>query len=378
MARIVEHLPVAELEARYRAAQDASPCRGTGGTIPGGPGRGRGSAPPGDLAAGAGADRPRSGRGAGLRAALGGAAGRPLQRLRPWGAGRPAAAEWPGGKPAHPRGAVRLGRAAEAAARGWRAVERPQGRGLDGAASWSGGGASAARLGGAEAARVVAPGPAAAAPPHGYARAAGGAEKKLDEAVARAAAEHPGRPVEVWAEDEHRLGLKPVRRRVWAPRRPAAGRARPPPLRVAAGGRLRPADQRRDGLVSRERPPQALLRSAARRLRPAGRRWTRTPHRPRARQRRLARPGGFGRPGGDQPRLPAALQPGAAAGRASLALGRRAHRQSALRHARRSRGRRRRTLPPARARHPQAAHRLPLVAQADQPELISRCRYKTG
>jgi hypothetical protein len=35
--------------------------------------------------------------------------------------------------------------------------------------------------------------------------------------VARARAAHPGRPVEVWAEDEHRLGLKPIRRRVWAP-----------------------------------------------------------------------------------------------------------------------------------------------------------------
>jgi transposase len=35
--------------------------------------------------------------------------------------------------------------------------------------------------------------------------------------VARARAAHPDRPVEVWAEDEHRLGLKPVRRRVWAP-----------------------------------------------------------------------------------------------------------------------------------------------------------------
>jgi transposase len=35
--------------------------------------------------------------------------------------------------------------------------------------------------------------------------------------VAQAAAEHPDRPVEVWAEDEHRLGLKPIRRRVWAP-----------------------------------------------------------------------------------------------------------------------------------------------------------------
>ena len=39
----------------------------------------------------------------------------------------------------------------------------------------------------------------------------------MDEAVAQAAAAHPDRPVEVWAEDEHRLGLKPVRRRVWAP-----------------------------------------------------------------------------------------------------------------------------------------------------------------
>jgi hypothetical protein len=34
----------------------------------------------------------------------------------------------------------------------------------------------------------------------------------------------PGRPVEVWAFDEHRLGLKPVLRRQWAPkgRRPVA------------------------------------------------------------------------------------------------------------------------------------------------------------
>lgn len=35
--------------------------------------------------------------------------------------------------------------------------------------------------------------------------------------MARAKAAHPDRPVEVWAEDEHRLGLKPIRRRVWAP-----------------------------------------------------------------------------------------------------------------------------------------------------------------
>ena len=35
--------------------------------------------------------------------------------------------------------------------------------------------------------------------------------------MARARAAHPDRSVEVWAADEHRLGLKPVRRRVWAP-----------------------------------------------------------------------------------------------------------------------------------------------------------------
>src|SRR5215218_7549667 len=34
---------------------------------------------------------------------------------------------------------------------------------------------------------------------------AGGAEKKIGAAVARAEAAHPRRPVEVWAEDEHRL-----------------------------------------------------------------------------------------------------------------------------------------------------------------------------
>ncbi len=42
--------------------------------------------------------------------------------------------------------------------------------------------------------------------------------------MARAKAAHPGRVVEVWAFDEHRLGLKPIVRRVWARRgrRPVA------------------------------------------------------------------------------------------------------------------------------------------------------------
>src|SRR5918993_1654010 len=44
--------------------------RGVGGAVPGGARRDRGTALPGDLAAGAGPDLPRSGRGAGVRAAL--------------------------------------------------------------------------------------------------------------------------------------------------------------------------------------------------------------------------------------------------------------------------------------------------------------------
>ena len=35
--------------------------------------------------------------------------------------------------------------------------------------------------------------------------------------VAEEQAKHPQRPVEVFATDEHRIGLKPVIRRVWAP-----------------------------------------------------------------------------------------------------------------------------------------------------------------
>src|SRR3954466_7927793 len=42
--------------------------------------------------------------------------------------------------------------------------------------------------------------------------------KKLEQAVAEASAQHPDKPVEVWATDEHRIGLKPILRRVWAPK----------------------------------------------------------------------------------------------------------------------------------------------------------------
>ena len=41
-------------------------------------------------------------------------------------------------------------------------------------------------------------------------------KKKLKERVATLESQHPEKPVEVWAEDETRLGLLPVHRRVWA------------------------------------------------------------------------------------------------------------------------------------------------------------------
>jgi DDE superfamily endonuclease len=36
--------------------------------------------------------------------------------------------------------------------------------------------------------------------------------------VAEERAKHPDKPIEVWATDEHRIGLKPIIRRVWAPK----------------------------------------------------------------------------------------------------------------------------------------------------------------
>jgi len=43
-------------------------------------------------------------------------------------------------------------------------------------------------------------------------------EKKLVEILAEEEARHPARPVTVFCTDEHRIGLKPVLRRGWAPR----------------------------------------------------------------------------------------------------------------------------------------------------------------
>lgn len=53
---------------------------------------------------------------------------------------------------------------------------------------------------------------------------ADGVQEKLAVSVEEHRKEHPDRAVEVWAFDEHQVGLKPVPRRQWAPkgRRPVA------------------------------------------------------------------------------------------------------------------------------------------------------------
>src|SRR5215218_4504214 len=105
MARIVEHLSVAELEGRYRAARDATEARHAQAIWLLAQGR--------DVldAAGVLAFAPR------WVAALGGGVGRTLQRARPRGAGRPAAAQRARGQRADPGSAGRGVRAVARAAR---------------------------------------------------------------------------------------------------------------------------------------------------------------------------------------------------------------------------------------------------------------------
>ena len=116
-------------------------------------------------------------------------------------------------------------------------MDERQGGRLDGGRAWPEGARPTARLGGAEGHRLVHPEPAPEAPFFRHARRAGGVQKKLAQVVAEETAEHPDTPVEVFATDEHRIGLKPITRRVWAPRgeRPVAlGHHRYEWLHVAA------------------------------------------------------------------------------------------------------------------------------------------------
>src|SRR5215217_163692 len=361
MARIVGHLPVAELEARYRAARDATEARhfqairllAQGRTflevaevlafvprwVEQLAARYNASGPEA-----LGDQRRRNGRAATLLteevlSALAERVRTPPEDGGLWSG--PKVAAWI---------ARHLGLAAVHPQRGWEALQR---------IGWS---------------------PQAPRPRH--ARAAG-----PEEQAAFRGARGGGRASQGGASGPARRGLGRGR----APPRPEAGpaaglgaggpaadRPRPSPLPVAPRGRLRAADQRRDGLVSRDRPVEALLRGAARRLRPADRCGPKAPHRPRARQCRLAWPRGPRCARRDQPGVPAPLYSGIAARRASLAVGRRGGRQHAFRHAGRAPCRRRRALPTARRRHHQATHRLPLVAQAEHAELISRSWYEIG
>ena len=58
----------------------------------------------------------------------------------------------------------------------------------------------------------------------GVPRGAGGVQKKLADIVEEEKAAHPTAVIETFATDEHRIGLKPVLRRIWAPKgqRPVA------------------------------------------------------------------------------------------------------------------------------------------------------------
>jgi len=97
-------------------------------------------------------------------------------------------------------------------------VDQPEGGGLDGGRTRACCGVAPTWLGGAQSDQLV--GAEAPPPPsrRGHARGAGGVQKKLEQAVAEARAQHPDTPIEVWATDEHRIGLKPILRRVWAPK----------------------------------------------------------------------------------------------------------------------------------------------------------------
>src|SRR3954471_20639446 len=100
----------------------------------------------------------------------------------------------------------------------WRPVVQPQSGGLDGRRTRARGGLAPPRLGAPEGDRLVRPEAPPPPPCRGHARGAGGVQKKLEQAVAEERAQHPDTPVEVWATDEHRIGLKPILGRVWAPK----------------------------------------------------------------------------------------------------------------------------------------------------------------
>lgn len=159
----------------------------------------------------------RGRRSDGLRVALGRAVAGALQRFRAEEPRRPAARERRGADGADRGDAGGGARAGAAPARRRRGLDGAEGGGVHGGRARASG-RRAARLGGPARNRLDDPGPAAAACRGGDARRAGRVQKKLAEVVAEEAERHPGATIETFATDEHRIGLKPILRRVWAPR----------------------------------------------------------------------------------------------------------------------------------------------------------------
>src|SRR3954462_10828479 len=196
---------------------------------------------------------------------------------------------------------------------------------------------------------------------HGRCRGSGKAPGHAGRGLGHGRAPH-------WPEADHPAGV--------GAQRSAADRPRPPPRQVALRHRLRPAQLGRDLLVRVDGRVKAVLRRAPGVVCPRGRGGTRAHDRARARQRRLAHRAEPGRARWDPAPLLPPGPPGASAGGAPGACPRRAARKPVLRDPRRSRTRRRRALPRSRWRSAQPRDKLPLVAQADQAELISRISYE--
>jgi hypothetical protein len=154
---------------------------------------------------------------------VGRAAAGALQQLRPGKPRGSAARERRGADGADAGDAGGGAGAGAAAARRRRGLDGAEGGGLHGGRARAPG-RRAARLGGAARDRLDDPEPAAAARGGRVPRGAGGVQKKLAEIVAEEAERHPGATVETFATDEHRIGLKPILRRIWGPRgeRPVA------------------------------------------------------------------------------------------------------------------------------------------------------------
>src|SRR3954471_16445947 len=349
---------------------------GAGGAVPRRGGRPLGPARPGDLAAGEGSRGGRGGRDDRVRGAVGREAAGAVQRRGSGRARRPATGQRDEADDPEAGAARQAAGPPGGAAARRRAVEQPQGRGVDGGGARAGRGGGPARLGGAAGGRSrcrgrsIRRGPRrksgrrlkkARHRPRRGGRAASGQDRR--------SLRHGGAPHRAEADPPPRLGAQGR----------ATARARPSPLRVALRDRLRAADLGRGLLVLGERGVEAVLRGAPRPLRPRSRGRSRPDHHPRPRQRRLAHGARAGRPRGHPARPPAALQPRAPAGRMPLAGGRRAARRQALPHdpGPRPCGRRALRHPRRRAGPLQGKGRLPLVAEADHVGLITRMWYET-